>query len=195
MGTDKRLLTICGAIAGAAAISVAAGAFADDTNIRAGTPMVLAQAGSTGGTIGKQGKSAAGGGEETKSVSAREEPSSGRRGTSSRRRSREGGGQSLAGIERRSNAAGCSKIAGRWDWTFGVVVTFNTDGSFLYDMGDNRGNGRWTCSGERHYVFHYTSGGWNGATERHTMSDDGNTLSGVSSGTGYLIPYSVHRQQ
>jgi len=60
MGTDKRLLTICGAIAGAAAVSVAAGAFADDTNKRAGTPMVLAQAGSTGGTIGKQGKSAAG---------------------------------------------------------------------------------------------------------------------------------------
>lgn len=60
MGTAKRLLTTCGAIAGAAAILVAAGAFADETNMRAGTPMALAQAGSTGGTIGKQGKSASG---------------------------------------------------------------------------------------------------------------------------------------
>jgi len=60
MGMKKRLPTIWGAIAGGAAISVAAAAFANDTNTRADTPIVLAQTGSTGGTIGKQGKSASG---------------------------------------------------------------------------------------------------------------------------------------
>jgi hypothetical protein len=62
MGGDKRLLTICGAIAGAAAMALAAAtAIAGDTNTRADASIVLAQAGSTGGTIGKRDKSVSGG--------------------------------------------------------------------------------------------------------------------------------------
>jgi hypothetical protein len=59
-GKEKRLPRIWGVIAGVAAISLAASAFAGETSVQVGTPMVVAQAGSTGGAIGKQGKEASG---------------------------------------------------------------------------------------------------------------------------------------
>jgi hypothetical protein len=61
MGPERRLQTICGAIVGVAAISVLASAVADTQSRGASMPIVLAQAGSVGGTIGKQGKSVSGG--------------------------------------------------------------------------------------------------------------------------------------
>jgi hypothetical protein len=64
----------------------------DDTNTRAPMPMVLAQAGSIGGTIGKQDKSAAGDNEPP-----------------TRRHSRSNGGKV-------SDASGVS-VAGRWRWS------------------------------------------------------------------------------
>ena len=73
MGTENRLLTVWRAIVGAAAISVAGMAFADDTNMRAGEPIVLAQAGSTGGIIGKTDKSISGG-EDSQTLRRRVEP-------------------------------------------------------------------------------------------------------------------------
>jgi hypothetical protein len=60
VGTERRLFDAWRAIAGGIAILIAGAAFAYGANTRAGTPMVLAQAGSTGGTIGKQGKSVSG---------------------------------------------------------------------------------------------------------------------------------------
>jgi hypothetical protein len=66
MGSLKRLLTIWSAIVGGAAICAAGTAFADTANTQGSVPIVLAQAGSVGGTIGKQGKSASGGEVESK---------------------------------------------------------------------------------------------------------------------------------
>jgi len=60
MAARKRLLTIAGAIMGAVAIFMAGTARAESVGMRASAPIVLAQAGSTGGTIGKQGKSVSG---------------------------------------------------------------------------------------------------------------------------------------
>jgi hypothetical protein len=60
MGTQTRLLAIGGVIASASAIWVMAIAFADDADTRTDMPIVIAQAGSTGGTIGKQEKSVSG---------------------------------------------------------------------------------------------------------------------------------------
>jgi hypothetical protein len=95
MGTE--ILTICSAVVGGAAISMAAVAFAGDTNTRVGTPIVFAQAGSTGGTIGKQGKSASGD-EETKKPRA------------------SGGIDPSAGKSRRATGRPCDKIVGTWRW-------------------------------------------------------------------------------
>jgi hypothetical protein len=60
IGTERCLFAVWRAVAGGAAIMVAGAAVADSSDVWAGMPMVLAQAGSTGGTIGKQGKSVSG---------------------------------------------------------------------------------------------------------------------------------------
>jgi hypothetical protein len=109
MMQEKRLLTIWRAAAwraavGGTVISVAAAAFADDTNPRAGTPIVLAQAGSIGGTIGKQGKSASGG-EDAAPVrdSAAAKPRQAKSRTSA---------------DASGRAAGARfSIGGRWNWS------------------------------------------------------------------------------
>jgi hypothetical protein len=60
IGAERCLFAAWRAVVGGAAILVACAAIADGSDALAGMPMVLAQAGSTGGTIGKQGKSVSG---------------------------------------------------------------------------------------------------------------------------------------
>jgi len=60
VGTARCLFAAWRAVVGGAGILVAGAAVADGSDALAGIPMVLAQAGSTGGTIGKQGKSVSG---------------------------------------------------------------------------------------------------------------------------------------
>jgi hypothetical protein len=87
----------------------------------------LAQAGSTGGTVGKTDKSASGGEESTRPNNA----------------------------SRPTTRSGCSAVAGTWLWKFldqSAVVTLNAGGT---SHGSDGNTGRWTCTG-RTVVIHWT---------------------------------------
>jgi len=84
---------------------------------------------------------------------------------------------------------GCGRIAGNWNWVFNGQVFFKPDGSYSYDVAGNSGTGRWTCSNGNHYVLR------SGANEdRMDLAEDGNTMTGVSSVTGFTIGFTVHRK-
>jgi hypothetical protein len=115
-------------------------------------PLVLAQAGSTGGVIGKQDKSISGGvpatppgGEARKrpAVSATRERSAPKRGD--------------AGPK-------CSDVAGTWDWFNGDVHAFSAGGT----MRGPGVTGNWTCSNVT-FVLTWS----NGFVDRLTLSSDG----------------------
>ena len=129
-----------GAFIGIALLALSHFAFANVT-------AALAQAGSTGGTVGKMDKSISGG-VDTNTPGAAVHPK--RAATKSQ--------------EKSSGRSSCSKIAGSWTWFLGVSVTvLNQDGTAR-----NTGNtGRWTC----------TTINWiTGAIDRITISQDGNSL-------------------
>jgi hypothetical protein len=112
----------------------------------------LAQAGSTGGTIGKQGKSASGD-EEAKKPRA-----SGGIGTS-------------AGKSRRTADRPCDKIVGKWRWVYGTEAIFDQNGT-----GRHFGStANWTCTDG--VVIATWNSGW---VDRITISADGNSLSIVN---------------
>jgi hypothetical protein len=122
----------CGAVAAGllvvAEMTATAGAGAID---RAnGQPMVVAQAGSTGGTIGKTDKSASGSTGEPRVI--RREP----------RRSRQS-----------APASPCGKVPGVWSWFNGSVVTIAAGGS----ASGGALTARWTCASGK-VVMHWSHG-------------------------------------
>jgi hypothetical protein len=117
MGSQKRLLKIWSAIVGGAAICAAGTAFADTANTQGSVPIVLAQAGSVGGTIGKQGKSASGGEVESK---PRRRPSP----QSSRAAKPEKEDRRMSGL---SGAASRKFMEGQWKWN-AICGIFNLGG-------------------------------------------------------------------
>jgi hypothetical protein len=119
--------------------------------------IALAQAGSTGGTIGKSDKSVSGGESEPHVRS-----------------------------KQREKAAGCTKIVGTWNWVLGATRQFLPNKTI---PSSDRGGGTWTCNGDS-YVVKFVDG-----SEDHlTMSSDGNSMSGVSSVSGYGINFTVTRK-
>ncbi len=108
-----------------------------------------AQAGSTGGTLGKTDKSASGG----------EEPSR------SRNPSRRAVATKQAGSD-------CNSLAGTWEWKWGDqtgMATFHRNGTGTNSNGDQS---TWTCTG-RTVVMH-----WRFATDTLVLSSDGKKLTG-----------------
>jgi hypothetical protein len=113
---------------------------------------VFAQAGSTGGTIGKTDKSIYGGEERSKPQRAPE-------------------GKRSAVANEKPTANSCQKIVGRWAWNsaWGTSETvFRSDGT-----GQNSGGwtNAWTCADGVAIVK------WFNHSDRVTVSRDGNSLS------------------
>ena len=127
----------------------------------------LAQAGSTGGSIGKQGKSASGGEEQ---ATPRAAPG---------RKSRINDPASPEESPHESKSP-CGRIVGTWRWFNNVDVVFRSDGTGEATNGDRS---TWTCSGG---MFSVT---WRsfGQTDRLTLSPDGKQLSGNSSMMGIAV--------
>lgn len=112
----------------------------------------LAQAGSTGGTIGKQDKSISGGADTD---TPRAAPHAKRPAASSET----------------SSGSGCSRIVGVWTWYLGVTeMTFGQNGTVHQSISGNKGT--WTCSGGI-----VTSVFVTGDRDRITLSRDGNSAS------------------
>ncbi|MBI5264278.1 MAG: hypothetical protein HY852_20945 [Bradyrhizobium sp.] len=91
----------------------------------------LAQAGQTGGVIGKQ----------EKSISSEEgapEP----RGAAPARRSSGGARQTRTLAQ--GGSSGCGRIVGTWRWLVGMRAVFNANGTNHASNGDS---GTWTCAG------------------------------------------------
>jgi hypothetical protein len=107
----------------------------------------IAQAGSTGGTLGKTDKSASGG-EDTV------EP----RGRPKRERP----------LRERDNRASCRKFVGAWSWYQGGETVLNQDGSGHQSHGTT---GMWTCAGGI-----LTATWTSGFVDRMMISSDGNSL-------------------
>jgi hypothetical protein len=116
----------------------------------AGASFALAQAGSTGGTLGNTDKSISG--------ERREEPAA-------RPRAREPKSHTARKAEAGSS---CGRIAGSWRWG-SAMIAIKADGTAQHAVG---GSGTWTCNGGQ-YVFTWS----NGITDRVTLSVDGNSLS------------------
>jgi hypothetical protein len=118
----------------------------------------LAQAGSTGGTIGKQDKSISGGGDATESqhaVPTRKHP----RAASHSVATAPAGGP-------------CSRIIGTWLWSNGVSVTVNSNNKTTQSDGSTAS----VVCAEGVYTFT-----WLGfAKAQMTLSPDGKRLSGTS---------------
>jgi hypothetical protein len=115
--------------------------------------LAAAQAGSTGGTIGKTNKSVSGGDTTKQTVTSRGQLSSGR-----------GGNQGGA----------CRKMVGTWNWDGGDAV-FDPDGSARFS-GIMTHTANWRCSEGLVIVV------WsNGITDRITVAPDGNSVSVTNS--------------
>ena len=114
----------------------------------------LAQAGSTGGTIGKQDKSVSGGDEADRPHAAP--------------RSKRSATPKVA-----SSGSSCSRIVGTWKWGGGLGLTkmvFDQNGTVRQTLTGSTGS--WSCAGTIvKTVFA------NGSTDRIAISRDGNSLS------------------
>jgi hypothetical protein len=115
---------------------------------------VLAQSGSTGGTIGKQDKSVSGGDEaDGPHAAPRSKPS--------------------ATPKVASSGSSCSRIIGTWKWGGGLGLTkmvFDQNGTVRQTLTGSAGS--WSCASTIvKTVFA------NGSTDRITISRDGNSLS------------------
>lgn len=84
--------------------------------------------------------------------------------------------------------SGCMRIVGTWKWAFGAKATFKRDGTFRMQARTGEGIGKWTCSDGKYYVLRHRN------EVRMTMGEDGNTMTGVSSATRFLIRFTVHRK-
>jgi len=128
----------------------------------ANVSLVLAQAGSIGGTIGKQDKSISGGEEADRPRAA---PHSKRRATNS---------------QETSSGPACGRIVGTWKWGGGLGLTemvFNQNGTVRQSLTGSAG--RWSCAGTIvKTVFA------NGSTDRIAISKDGNSASVITTWGG-----------
>lgn len=119
----------------------------------------LAQAGSIGGTIGKQDKSISGS-EEADRPRAVPRPK-----------------QPPASAEQTSPGHSCGRIVGRWSWYLGVSeLVFHKDGTALHPASGTAG--KWTCAGNTVNVVWGTGGA--ARTDRITVAQDGNSILVVS---------------
>jgi len=122
------------------------------------TSPALAQAGSVGGSIGKQDKSISGG-EEAGRPRASSLPK-----------------RSAAKTETQS-ARSCNRIVGTWSWYLGITDSvFHKDGTALHPQSGTPG--KWSCAGNTVNVV-WGSGGET-RTDRMTLSADGNSIFVVS---------------
>lgn len=126
------------------------------------------QAGSIGGTIGPPDQI--------------EKP---RAGASHPRKARTGQPRSAT---RNPVATGCARIVGTWNWLVVAQVTFRSDRTFQYEGPGGSRVGQWTCNDGVHFALRSKTN-----EDRMTMSDDGNTMTGVSSVTGFLVTFAVHK--
>jgi hypothetical protein len=120
----------------------------------------LAQAGSIGGSIGKQEKSISGG-EEADRPRAAPHPK-----------------PPAAKAQETSSDHSCGRIVGRWSWYRGNESVFRKDGSARHSP--SGATGKWTCAGDTVSVV-WSYRGTRRATNRITVSQDGNSIFVVSS--------------
>jgi hypothetical protein len=122
-------------------------------------PSAFAQAGSIGGTIGKQDKSISGG-EEAEKPRAAPVPK-----------------QPAAKGQEASTGRSCGKIVGTWSWYLGVSQSvFHKDGTALHPASGTPG--KWTCAGNTVNVV--WGSGAAARTDRITVAQDGNSIFVVS---------------
>jgi hypothetical protein len=129
---------------------------------------VFAQAGSTGGTVGKQGKSLS---SETESP-----------GSAPARKPRAAAGPAQTAGPSRGADIRCRNVAGVWTWTSSlpsVGIALTADGSA---KATNGSTGTWSCADG---MFTVT---WqNGVVDRLVVSEIGTTMSGTSGFLGVTI--------
>jgi hypothetical protein len=123
----------------------------------AGGSLAFGQAGSTGGTIGKQDKSISSAGDAVDSQRA--EPERLPRSASPRR----------AEEKAHDTSSGCGRIIGEWQWPLGQKIVFKSGGLTQSSRGDT---GTWTCK-ERTVIASWKSG----YIDHVTLSPDGTQLS------------------
>jgi hypothetical protein len=115
----------------------------------------LAQAGSTGGTLGKTDKSASGGEERQQEPKHRGRPREASVGT---------------------RGDGCGNVTGDWDWKWwsgSTVTTIKSNGTGSQTNGNS---GTWTCA-DGVFSFSWSSG----ITDRLKLSSNGRRFSGNNS--------------
>jgi hypothetical protein len=134
---------------GIAMLSLLLAAFANDLS-------VLAQSGSTGGTIGNIDKSLSGESPTEPRVPAR--PREGRTTVQSSEKSASG-------------SLPCQKLLGAWTFSNGIGVVFKAGGDM---SATNSGVGRWTCDGGM------VAAHWSSWTDHYVISSDGTRMSGNS---------------
>ncbi|MGA8614182.1 MAG: hypothetical protein WB760_21400 [Xanthobacteraceae bacterium] len=121
-------------------------------------PPAMAQAGSTGGTVGKQDKSASGGNSPDSVPATRKQKPH----------------QSVVNSQDDSSAkkanSSCGRIVGTWKWGAGFLVVIKRDGTAHHDFA---GNGTWKCD-DGQYVFVWS----NGITDHISVSTDGDSIAG-----------------
>lgn len=131
----------------------------------------LAQAGSIGGTIGKQDKSISG---DQSPSEPNTPPKSGVRRLPAQRDTTERVGRSKRGARRNTAQPGsegpsCGHIAGTWSWPNGSTMAFGKDGSA--GTAGQPPSGTWRCSGSKIIaVFN------NGGRDQYVVAPDGESL-------------------
>lgn len=131
--------------------------------------IALAQAGSTGGTVGNTDKSVSGGDEQKAPPRA-----------NLRQSPRTFPAQVKPAGDRRETGSPCGRLVGTWKWFNGVDVVFKANGTAEATNGDTS---KWVCDGGMYRVT------WKsfGQTDRITLAPDGQTLSGTSSLLGIAV--------
>lgn len=121
--------------------------------VSANASSALAQAGSTGGTIGKQDKSVSGDSPAVESAPA------------AKPRPRRSANDAPA----RANGESCGRISGTWQWWNGGETVFRMDGTASHTSGQTA---TWTCS-DGNYVVSWSTG-----IDKLRISSDGKRLDG-----------------
>ena len=135
----------------------------------------LAQAGSIGGSVGKQ----------EKSISGSEEADRPRVAPRPKR--------SASKAQETSSDHSCGRIVGRWSWYRGNESVFYKDGSARHSP--SGAAGKWTCAGDTVSVV-WSHRGARRATNRITVSQDGNSIFVASSwGSGLKFTGTRRRQE
>ena len=129
----------------------AAGLLAAALGLLAVNTKALAQAGSTGGTIGKTDKSQSGG----QLPSAQPEPQP----------------RKQTGSSRNAAVSPCSRMPGSWSWFNGVTVVIRPDGT----ASDGPHTAKWSCASGA-VVMRWS----HGYTDRLSLSQDGTHLQGTN---------------